>query len=76
VVAFDHRAYGHLDCRRCDGISQMRMASVDPSDLNPVGSEIIHVTGFAVSSLPFLKKRMRVKSDANFNVALWHLPRD
>ncbi len=36
------------------------MASVNPSDLNPVGAEIIYVTGPAVSSVPFLKKRMRV----------------
>jgi hypothetical protein len=55
VVAFDYRAYGHLDCRRRDRLSQMRMAGVDPADLNSGGSEIIHVVGFAGGVVPFLK---------------------
>jgi hypothetical protein len=61
VVAFDHRAYTRLDCRRCDGLSEMRMASVDPTDFNPMGTEIIHVTGFVSGSMPLLKKRMLMK---------------
>jgi hypothetical protein len=73
VVAFDHRAYSHLDCRRCDGLSKVWMASVDPTDLNPLGAEIIHVAGFVGGSMPLLEKRMRVKSDANSNVVCWAL---
>jgi hypothetical protein len=45
------------------------MAIVDPTDLNPLGTEIIHVTGCVGGSV-FLLKKLRVKSDANLNVIL------
>jgi hypothetical protein len=72
VVAFNHRPYSHLDCRRCDELSKVRMASVDPTDLNPLGAEIIHVIGFVCGSMPLPKRRMRVKSDVISNVVFWH----
>jgi hypothetical protein len=62
-----------LDCCRCDGFSKVRMASVGPTDLNPLGTEIIHVTGFVCGSMPLLKRWMRVKSDVISNVVFWQI---
>jgi hypothetical protein len=60
VVALDHLAYNYLDCRRSDRLSKVRMAGIDPIDLNPVGSEDILFAGSLGCILPF-SKRMRMK---------------
>ena len=72
MVAFDHRAYGHLDRRRCDGLSKMRMAGADPIDLNPVGSEIIHVTGFVGGIVPLLERVLMKNPRQAYNLVCWH----
>jgi hypothetical protein len=69
VVAFDHRAYGHLDRYRRDRISKVRVAGVDPIDLNPVGSEIIHVTRSVGGIVP-LPKGVHMKTPGEPTMSL------
>jgi hypothetical protein len=60
MVARHHLAHNHLDCGHRDRLSKMRMAGVDPIDLNPVGSAIILVVGSLGGILLFSKRMLIV----------------